>query len=221
MNPQLAWFLLFNPLIAAALSHLFFRKSPATSAFVSVASACFGLLAAIGVWFSPHHVPVLEVPWIDFGPALRIPIGLIIDDLSRTMLLVVTGIGALVHIYSLVYMEHDAGKARYFGNLSLFMFSMLGIVLANNFGMMFIFWELVGVSSYLLIGHWFTRDSASAAANKAFLTNRIGDFGFMIGILMVWAATGSIGFQELQVHENLVKLAQMPTYLSVAAICLF
>ena len=77
------------------------------------------------------------------------------------------------------------------------MFSMLGIVLANNFVMMFIFWELVGVSSYLLIGHWFTRDSAAAAANKAFLTNRIGDFGFMLGILMVWAATGTVVFPEI------------------------
>src|SRR4051812_49711019 len=137
------------------------------------------------------------------------------------MLLLVTGVGALIHIYSLGYMRDDSGKSRYFASLSFFMFSMLGIVLANNFVMMFIFWELVGVSSYLLIGHWFTRDTAAAAANKAFITNRIGDFGFMIGILMVWAATGSIGFQELQVHENLVKLAQMPTYLSVAAICLF
>src|SRR4051812_2046683 len=107
MNPQLAWFLLFNPLIAAALVHLFFRRSPGTSAFISVASACFGLFAAVGIWFSGHyHGPPLEIPWIDFGPALRIPIGLLIDDLSRPMLLVVTGIGALVHIYSLVYMEH-------------------------------------------------------------------------------------------------------------------
>ena len=95
-------------------------------------------------------------------------------------------------------MEADAGKARFFGNLSLFMFSMLGIVLANNFAMMFIFWELVGVSSYLLIGHWFTRDSAAAAANKAFLTNRIGDFGFMLGILMVWAGAARVVFSEIQ-----------------------
>jgi NADH-quinone oxidoreductase subunit L len=96
-----------------------------------------------------------------------------------------------------VYMEHDDSKSRYFGNLSLFMFSMLGIVLANNFVMMFIFWELVGVSSYLLIGHWFTRDTAAEAANKAFMTNRIGDFGFMLGILMIWAWTGSVVFPEI------------------------
>ena len=102
------------------------------------------------------------------------------------MLLMVTGVGALIHIYSFGYMHDDAGKSRYFAALSLFMFSMLGIVLANNFVMMFIFWELVGVSSYLLIGHWFERTSAADAAKKAFITNRIGDFGFMLGILMVW-----------------------------------
>src|SRR5204862_6263724 len=122
----------------------------------------------------------------------------VIDRLSAVMLLVVTGVGALVHIYSLVYMGEDAGKARFFGNLSLFMFSMLGIVLANNFAMMFIFWELVGLSSYLLIGHWFTRNTAAKAANKAFITNRIGDFGFMLGTLMVWTATGTVIFSAME-----------------------
>src|SRR5436190_15878082 len=197
MDPHLAWFILFNPLIATALILLFLRKSASTSTAVSVASSCFGLIAAIGVWFSGTHVVApIEIPWIDLGPSFRVPIGLVIDDLSRIMLLVVTGIGALVHIYSTIYMGHDESKSRYFGNLSLFMFSMLGIVLANNFVMMFIFWELVGVSSYLLIGHWFTRASAADAANKAFITNRIGDFGFMLGILMVWAWAGTVVFHE-------------------------
>jgi hypothetical protein len=100
-------------------------------------------------------------------------------------------------------MEHDGRKSRYFGNLSLFMFSMLGIVLANNFVMMFIFWELVGVSSYLLIGHWFTRESAADAANKAFITNRIGDFGFMLGILMIWAWAGTVVFPgDRRLHSH-------------------
>src|SRR3954464_6607886 len=124
-------------------------------------------------------------------------LGLVIDNLSRTMLLLVTGIGALIHIYSLGYMKEDQGKSRYFASLSFFMFSMLGVVLSNNFVMMFIFWELVGVSSYLLIGHWFERDSAAEAAKKAFLTNRVGDFGFMLGILMAWTATGSVIFHEI------------------------
>ena len=197
MDPHLPWFILLNPLIASALIHLVLRRSPGTSAAVSVMSACFGLLASLAVWFSPLPQAPPEVPWLDFGAALRVPIGLLVDPLSKVMLLVVTGIGALIHIYSTVYMEHDESRSRYFGNLALFMFSMLGIVLANNFVMMFIFWELVGVSSYLLIGHWFTRDSAAAAANKAFITNRLGDFGFMLGILLLWTAAGSVVFSEI------------------------
>lgn len=205
MDPKLAWFVLLNPLAAAFLIHFLLRRSAAASTAVSVFSALFGLVASAGLWFSftgeLRHEPEFrfasEVPWLDFGKALRIPLGVVIDRLSAVMLLVVTGIGALVHLYSTVYMKDDAGKGRFFGNLSLFMFSMLGIVLANNFAMMFIFWELVGVSSYLLIGHWFGRDSAAAAANKAFLTNRIGDFGFMLGILMVWTWSGSVVFSEI------------------------
>src|SRR4029079_3452462 len=112
-------------------------------------------------------------------------------------------------------MGQDEGKARYFAGLSLFMFSMLGIVLANNFIMMFIFWELVGVSSYLLIGHWFERPTAADAAKKAFITNRIGDFGFMIGILMVWTATGSLVFTDIA--TGMAKFASHPGYLTVAA----
>ena len=112
------------------------------------------------------------------------------------MLLVVTGVGGLIHVYSLGYMKEDAGFARYFAYLSLFTFSMLGIVLANNFLMMFVFWELVGVSSYLLIGFWFDRPAAADAAKKAFLTNRIGDFGFAIGLFLLWTTYGTLNFHD-------------------------
>jgi NADH-quinone oxidoreductase subunit L len=221
MDPNLVWFILFNPLVAATLIHLVTRKSAGTSTFISVASSVFGLIAAIGIFFTGggHGPQSVEFPWLDFGPALRVPIGLMIDDLSKLMLLVVTGIGAAVHIYSTVYMEEDDSKPRYFGNLSLFMFSMLGIVLANNFVMMFIFWELVGLSSYLLIGHWFTRNSAAEAANKAFMTNRIGDFGFMLGILMVWAWTGSVIFPEISATIGSLNTNQ--GYLTAAALLIF
>jgi len=222
MDSNLVWFVLCSPLVGAALIHLVFRKSAGTATFISVMSSVVGLFAAIGVFtMGADHgpAPVIEVPWIDFGPALRVPIGLMVDDLSKLMLLVVTGIGAMVHIYSTVYMEHDESKARYFGNLSLFMFSMLGIVLANNFVMMFIFWELVGVSSYLLIGHWFTKESAAAAANKAFLTNRIGDFGFMLGILMVWAWMGTVVFPEIEAGLPVANIHQ--GYLTAAVLLVF
>jgi NADH-quinone oxidoreductase subunit L len=116
-------------------------------------------------------------------------------------------------------MGGDAGKSRYFASLSLFMFSMLGIVLANNFVMMFIFWELVGLSSYLLIGHWFDRDAAADAANKAFITNRIGDFGFILGILLVWAATGSVIFDEI--IPQLWRITGNPTLLTICVLLIF
>jgi NADH-quinone oxidoreductase subunit L len=116
-------------------------------------------------------------------------------------------------------MREDESQPRYFAALSFFMFAMLGIVLANNFVMMFIFWELVGVASYLLIGHWFERDSAADAAKKAFITNRIGDFGFMLGILMVWTATGSVVFADIA--ANISKITAHPGYLTVTALLIF
>ncbi len=219
MDSYLPWFILVNPLVSAAVIHFLLRRSATSAALVSVTSACLGLAAAFGIWFSAGPSALLEVAWLDFGTAFRVPIGLTIDPLSKVMLLVVSGIGALVHIYSLVYMAQDAAKSRFFGNLSLFMFSMVGIVLANNFGMMFIFWELVGVSSYLLIGHWFERPTAAAAANKAFITNRIGDFGFIIGILMVWSVTGSVIFTEIE--GNMGALTANAGYLTIAALLVF
>jgi len=113
-------------------------------------------------------------------------------------------------------MKDDSAKARYFTGLALFMFSMTGIVLASNFIMTFIFWELVGLSSYLLIGHWYEKDSAADAAKKAFLTNRIGDFGFMIGILMLWAITGTLTFSEMEIPSTVSA-----GVLGAALLCVF
>jgi NADH-quinone oxidoreductase subunit L len=148
-----------------------------------------------------------------------VPIGFTLDQLSKTMLVLVSGVGATIHVYSLGYMRDDAGKARYFAALSLFMFAMLGIVLANNFVMLFIFWELVGFTSYVLIGHWFLRDAAADAGNKAFITTRIGDFGFMIGILMIWMATGSVVFTEIA--PRMQGLVTNPGFVTIAALLIF
>src|SRR5208283_2219474 len=108
--------------------------------------------------------------------------------------MVVTGVGSAIHIYSIVYMRGDPGYARFFACMSLFTFSMLGIVLSSNFFQMFFFWELVGLCSYLLIGFWHQRPAAADAAKKAFLTNRLGDFGFLTGIVLVWAVAGTLNF---------------------------
>ena len=218
MTGALPWFVLVLPLVSAATILLVTRRSAGISSIVSVGAAVLGFVASCMIFASPETTAP-AFTWIDLKPLLYVPIGVVLDQLSKTMLLVVTGVGALIHIYSLGYMRDDAGKSRYFASLSFFMFSMLGIVLANNFVMMFIFWELVGVSSYLLIGHWFERESAADAANKAFLTNRIGDFGFMLGILMVWASTGSVVFSEIA--AGMGKVTTHPGFLTAAALLIF
>ena len=206
------------PLISAAVITLFTRRFKNLSAGISIAAVLGSFICSCGV-FTRIDISAPELSWIDIHGTLQVPLGFILDDLSRVMLLIVTGVGSLIHIYSLGYMRGDAGKSRYFAALSLFMFAMLGIVLANNFVMMFIFWELVGFTSYVLIGHWFERNSAAEAAKKAFITTRIGDIGFMIGILMVWMASGSVVFDDIVAH--LSKISSNPTYLTIAALLIF
>src|SRR5881398_740798 len=211
------WLVLLVPLASAVLIALVTRRSGSPSAFISVVSVSISFIC-ICVVFAKPKISAAEIPWIEIHGLLRVPIGFTLDSLSKTMLVLVSGVGALIHIYSLGYMRDDPGKSRYFASLSLFMFSMLGIVLASNFVMMFIFWELVGLCSYLLIGHWFERDSAADAAKKAFITNRIGDFGFMLGILMVWSASGSVVFTEIASSKY---LAMNPGFLTAAALLIF
>ena len=194
-----AWLILLLPLFSVAAIGLGAYRSRLASAVLSVGAVVGSFLLTlwlIAVGGELH----LSIPWLAIE-GLQIDIGLQIDPLSKLMLCVVTGVGSLIHIFSLGYMKEDRDFSRYFAFLSLFVFSMLGIVLADNFVMMFIFWELVGVSSYLLIGFWFEKPSAADAAKKAFLTNRVGDFGFLLGILMVWAALGTVGFAKLEKAE--------------------
>ena len=113
------------------------------------------------------------------------------------MLVVVTTVSTLVHLYSIGYMHGDPRYGRYFAYLSIFSFSMLGLVLAESFFFIFIFWELVGLSSYLLIGFWFEKKSASDAGKKAFIVNRVGDYGFLVGILIIFATCGVVGFDQV------------------------
>lgn len=218
MASPLPWIVLLLPLIAAVTIVLSASRSRKGSSFISVA-AVLGSFALSCIVFATPNIIAPEIPWLDLRPTLFVPLGLVLDQLSRTMLVLVSGVGAVIHVYSLGYMRGDEGKPRYFAGLSLFMFSMFGIVLANNFVMMFIFWELVGISSYLLIGHWFTRETAAAAANKAFITNRIGDFGFMLGILMAWSATGSVVFSEME--PMMPKLLSNPGFLTATALLIF
>ena len=218
MNSFLPWIILLTPLASAVVITLFTLRWKAVSSFISVAAVLvsFGCSCLI---FTQSGIAAAEFTWIDIAGVFKVPLGFILDQLSKTMLLVVSGVGATIHIYSLGYMRDDDGKSRYFAALSLFMFAMLGIVLANNFVMLFIFWELVGFTSYVLIGHWFYRDAPADAANKAFITTRIGDFGFMMGILMVWMATGSVVFSEIA--PRMPGLASHSTFLTIAALLVF
>src|SRR5438045_3515677 len=196
MISALPWYALLAPLFASGIIILFTQRARNVSTFISVAAVLISFICSCLIFARPN-IRASELIWIDVPNLLRVPVAFTLDQLSKAMLVLVTAVGGLIHVYSLGYMHEDAGKSRYFAALSFFMFSMLGIVLANNFVILFVFWELVGLSSYLLIGHWFERDAAADAAKKAFITNRIGDFGFMIGILMVWGATGSVFFDDL------------------------
>ena len=124
-------------------------------------------------------------------------VSFLLDPLSAVMILVVTGVGFLIHVYSTGYMAHDASFQRFFLYLNLFMFAMLTLVLADNFLLMFVGWEGVGLCSYLLIGFWYERPSAAAAGKKAFIVNRIGDFGFILGVLLLFTHAGTVDFRGL------------------------
>jgi NADH-quinone oxidoreductase subunit L len=209
----LPWLILFLPLLSAAVITLFTLRSKTVSSLISIGAVVAGFVMSLvfinanGFQFSGET----STNWLSIG-GLQIDLGLKLDALSMMMLLVVTGVGGAIHIYSFGYMREDRSLARFFAFMSLFTFSMLGIVLANNFVMMFIAWELVGVSSYLLIGFWFEKPSAGDAAKKAFITNRLGDFGFLFGILMVWGLLGSLNFAALQ-----SSLAANPALLGASA----
>jgi NADH-quinone oxidoreductase subunit L len=214
MEATIAWLILFLPLFAAVIITLFLQRHRGWSAGLSIGAVLLSFVGTVLLFFllpESRSGPPIFVTWLAAG-ALKLEIGLRLDYLSLLMLLVVTGVGSAIHIYSYGYMHEDPGLPRYFACMSLFTFSMLGIVLANNLFHMFIFWELVGVSSFLLIGFWYQKDSAAEACKKAFLTNRVGDFGFILGILLIWGMldTGhlnSLNFEVLELRLSTSKAA--------------
>jgi NADH-quinone oxidoreductase subunit L len=219
----LPWIILFLPLLSAAVITLFTLRCRTTSSLISIGAIVAGfVLTIVFIAANSFHPEVAESVqnWLTIG-SLHIDFGLKLDALSMMMLLIVTGVGGAIHIYSFGYMHEDRGMARFFAFMSLFTFSMLGIVLSNNFLMMFIFWELVGVSSYLLIGFWFEKPSAADAAKKAFITNRLGDFGFLLGILMVWTLLGSLNFDTLKqsLDSGSATLGTMATIAGLLIFC--
>ena len=197
-----AYLILLLPLLAFVIQMFFGKRLPRQGDFVSVTAVlltlafAIAMLAMMFVLYDPHFSIEQKFSWIDIGE-FKVTMGVYIDNMTLIMLFVVALVSSLVHIYSIGYMKGDQRYSRYFGYLSLFTFAMNGVVLSANFFSIFIFWELVGVSSYLLIGFWFEKDSASDAGKKAFLVNRIGDVGMLIGIMLAWRAIGTFNFQEI------------------------
>ncbi|MBI4358231.1 MAG: NADH-quinone oxidoreductase subunit L, partial [Candidatus Omnitrophica bacterium] len=188
------WWILFLPFSSFLLIPLVSEKKRRLAGWLACSAMLLAFLLSLRLAWPLFLGEVLEprvlsILWVHLS-GFQIELGLLIDPLSILMLLVVTGVGSAIFYYSLEYMEQDEGYRRYFAGLSLFAFSMIGIVLSSNLLELFIFWELVGLSSYLLIGHWYQKPEAADAGKKAFLTNRVGDFGFLIGILLLWTFSG-------------------------------
>ena len=166
---------------------------------VAVPAVVLSWLLSVFAFFDVAQGAPISQPlytWLTSGH-LDIHIGLYLDRLTVVMLMLVTTVSSLVHIYTIGYMHGEAGYARFFSYIAFFTFSMLMLVLADNLLQLFVFWEAVGLCSYLLIGHWYERAPACAAATKAFLVNRVGDFGFMLGLLLVWYSFGSLNYLDI------------------------
>jgi NADH-quinone oxidoreductase subunit L len=203
MTPNLhLWLIPILPLIGATINGMF-GKRLSRQAVTGIAWAFSGAAFAMALWvvsqFStltlPHTDPAL-MTWIQAG-SFHADFSFYLDQLTLVMLLVVTGVGFLIHVYSAGYMWDDPGFYRFFSYLNLFLFFMLTLILASNYLLMFIGWEGVGLASYLLIGFWFTKDSAAAAGKKAFIVNRIGDFGFLLALFLIIQHFGSLDFTQV------------------------
>ena len=202
MTPSLhLWLIPALPLLGAAVNGLFgrrFSRQKVSAIALTFSGAAFLMVLYVAARFSSLDLPHSEVlaHWIRSG-TFMVNFEFYLDQLTLIMLLVVTGVGFLIHIYSVGYMWEEGGYYRFFAYLNLFMFFMLTLVLAGNYLQMFIGWEGVGLASYLLIGFWFTKDSAASAGKKAFIVNRIGDFGFLIALFLLIKHFGSLNFGEL------------------------
>ena len=228
MPSELVWLILLLPLFSFAIIALFFRpflnNKPRLGGYITIASllGAFGLSVwvLITVLAAPgHELAVPDINWAVIDGGLTIHLGLMVDSLTAVMLIVVTLVSLMVQIYSQGYMHGDPGYHRYYAFMSLFTASMLGLVLADNLLFVYVFWEMVGLCSYLLIGFWFHRPAAANAAKKAFIVTRLGDFGFLAAILLLYFNTGTFDIAEL--HTLAITGVLAGTTLTWAAIGIF
>ncbi len=230
---QLSIVVLLLPLLSFVILIFFNRRLPRRGDFVGVGilGTAFALSAYI-FWtvivqtYDPAFRVAWDFTWIDLGQVpgigpLQIKMGIVIDNLTAIMLAMVTLISLLVHLYSTGYMAGDKNYGRYYAFLGIFTFSMLGIVLSDNLFSIYIFWELVGLSSYLLIGFFFEKDSAADAQKKAFLANRVGDIGMWLGILILYSQFHTFSFTEIYANLAAGKFALSNAWLTAAGLLLF
>jgi len=224
---------LLLPLLSFVFLIFFNGKLPRKGDFVGVGLIGISLALALYIFtsvvfgeYDPNFKVGWSFTWLDFGNVpgvgpLKVSMGILIDNLTAIMLVVVTLISFLVHIFSMGYMAGDKYYGRYYAYLGIFTFSMLGIVLSDNLFSIYIFWELVGLSSYLLIGFFFEKDSAADAQKKAFLTNRVGDIGMWLGILILYSQFHTFGYEEIYQNIQDGKFSLSEAWLTAAGILLF
>ncbi|MBM3726248.1 MAG: NADH-quinone oxidoreductase subunit L [Acidobacteria bacterium] len=210
----MVWLALLFPLLGAAALLAVGRRLPK---LVIAGIACGAVAASFAVAVAAREArgEAILGPWL---PLVQADWGLLADPLSVRMMLIITGIGTLIHLYAAVYMAGDGGYYRFFGYMNLFVFFMLLLVLANNYALLFAGWEGVGLASYLLIGYYFDRPAAGAAAIKAFLTNRVGDAAFLLGMFLLYSLTGTLRFTALTGTEAVPGLG-LATLLLLAGAC--
>ena len=213
---RLVWLIPLFPLVGTLVNALLGRFIGHKAHWIAVpalfASFLTSCLVFARVWGGETWTGDL-FPWVIAGP-FKAAVTAQVDQLSAVMLLVVTGVGFLIHLYSAGYMHDDDGYARYFTYLNLFVFSMVMLVLAGNFLVLYVFWEAVGLCSYLLIGFWYEKESASDAGKKAFIVNRVGDFGFGLGIMLIWVTFGTLNYGEVFAKAD--ASVSVNTYLAIA-----
>jgi NADH-quinone oxidoreductase subunit L len=220
------WLVPVFPLIGFLINGLFGKRiSKHTVSIVGPASVGLSFALVLGAFWEYINLPATAKPvevfvynWITSG-TFNAQAAFLVDPLSLIMLMVVSGVGFLIHIYSVGYMHDDPGYPRYFSYLNLFVVNMLILVMANNFLLMFVGWEGVGLCSYLLIGYWYEKQSASDAGKKAFIVNRIGDFGFLLGIFLIFYTFGTINFREVFAQASTYPVGS--TIITIITLCLF
>ncbi|HVQ76176.1 MAG TPA: NADH-quinone oxidoreductase subunit L [Candidatus Binatia bacterium] len=217
---NLVWLILLFPLAGTLVNALGWRRIGHRAHWVAASAVGLSFLAAVAVfwrvWRGETYTGELA-SWILAGP-FKAALTVQVDQLSAVMLLVVTGVSFLIHVYSIGYMHEDRDYARFFTYLNLFVFSMLVLVLAGNFLLLYVGWEAVGLCSYLLVGFWYEKRSASDAAKKAFIVNRVGDFGFGLGIMLIFVTFGTLDYQAVFARAD--GSVSHETYLAIGLLLL-